>query len=38
MILLESVPTGVDMCDVKHDLEKVIPPPSAFISFIPNNF
>ncbi|KAJ5503176.1 Cation efflux protein [Penicillium fimorum] len=23
MILLESVPTGVDMCDVKHDLEKI---------------
>ncbi|KAJ5373776.1 hypothetical protein N7517_005782 [Penicillium concentricum] len=23
MILLESVPTGVDMCDVKHDLEMI---------------
>ncbi|KOS38275.1 hypothetical protein ACN38_g10900 [Penicillium nordicum] len=23
MILLESVPTGVDMCDVQHDLERV---------------
>ncbi|KAJ5964555.1 uncharacterized protein N7479_004431 [Penicillium vulpinum] len=23
MILLESVPTGVEMCDVKHDLERI---------------
>ncbi|CAI7658321.1 unnamed protein product [Penicillium glandicola] len=23
LILLESVPAGVDMCDVKHDLEKI---------------
>lgn len=36
MILLESVPTGVDMCDVKHDLEKVFPP-FIFSFFIPNN-
>jgi zinc transporter 1 len=38
MILLESVPTGVDMGDVKHDLEKVLPPSCPPpIYFIPNN-
>jgi zinc transporter 1 len=37
MILLESVPTGVDMGDVKHDLEKVLPPSSPPIYFVPNN-
>jgi hypothetical protein len=37
MILLESVPTGVDMGDVKHDLEKVLPPSCPRIYFVPNN-